>query len=255
MVIPIILLSATMASCCDKDEPIPDPPKTTAMAKFSFGATGGGGTLEMGKTFSDPMNRTIRVERFKFYVSNVYLMQDGNEILAKDVELVIYQDDDFPDPTLEKRNVYAVLPPGKYDGIKLGIGLDPTKNALNPGDFPSEHPLSTSQLTYWGAWSKYKFIMIEGFADLSGGSNLSHIFNYHTGYDTCYRELTYSFNQPFEIVSGNISELKFNIEINDIFFGKDTLDIATEPTWHGDQSTISRGIKISDNFAENLTIE
>ena len=173
--------------------------------------------------------------------------------MFSEYELITYEDKGELDPNDEMQKVVLLAPIGDYTGISMGIGLDSIQNNLEPTSFPSEHPLSADQNTWWSAWDKYRFVMIEGRIDGDSSGTLDDIFGYHTGHDICYREK--EFTKNFSITTNSKTQLNFTIEMNDLFFGDDTLDVYTEPTFHGEMEIIDRAIRLSDNFSKGLKIE
>jgi hypothetical protein len=239
---------------CKKED---DCPTSTTVQKdsliISFQVFSGNLPLAYLSPFNDALNRSMRVDLLKHYVSNVYLLNGTKEILIKDVAFLTYLNNGEPDPGDELQKIRLRVPVGTYTGIRFAIGLDSAMNKSNPSSFPDEHPLSAKQLTYWGAWQNYKFLMIEGFTDFDGDKVFSDPFGFHTGLDYCYRERT--FDKNITVKKGQVAKLNFNFEINDLFFGTDTLDLATESSWHGDTLYLSRGIRLSENFINALWLD
>lgn len=247
----VLLLSI---ASCKKDDDCPASPAVQQDSLIiSFNALSGNQPLAYLSPFKDALNRSMRVDFLKHYISNVYLLNGTKETLIKDVAFLTYLNNGEPDPGDELQKIRMKVPVGSYTGIRLAIGLDAETNKSNPSSFPDEHPLSAKQLTYWGAWQNYKFLMIEGFTDFDGDNVYSDPFGFHTGLDYCYRERT--FDKTITISKGQTSRLNFNFEINDLFFGTDTLDLATESSWHGDTLFVSRGIRLSENFINSLWLE
>ena len=248
LILAFFTIIGSNVSCSKEEEECPAPIiKDTIVVHFK--ATTNGSPLVYNAIFQDPINRDMRISQLKFYISNVYLLNGDKRTLLTEYELIAIEDKGN-DP---KTTVKLLAPVGNYTGISMGIGLDSIQNAYEPASFPSEHPLSADQNTWWSAWDKYRFIMIEGRIDGDSSGVLDDIFGYHTGHDVCYR--TKEFTKNFSLVKGEKRQLDFTIEVNEIFFGADTLDVYTEPTFHGEMAIIDRGIKISDNFKAALTLE
>ena len=245
---------------CAKDDvivcpPPPEPTDSTRTVMMLFNATTNGEPLELLKNFTDPLGRELEVELLKFYVSNIYV---HNGLVSKrvgDAELITLVDPNVPDSVKNLNEVALQIPYGIYDKISFSIGLDAEQNAGNPTGYPNGHPLSISQNTYWDAWGKYKFFMIEGKGDWDGDGTLSNIYGYHTGFDVCYRELI--FDKQLNLSRYNdIAELiNVEFEVNDIFFGQDTVDMKINPSWHGDTSTIETALILSDNFKDAIKLD
>lgn len=248
----LTLILSFVYSCKKEEDDCPAPAQTDSLI-LSFSASTAGFPLEFKKEFNDPLNRKMRVELLKYYVSNIYLINGVNEKKVGDVGLLTFENNGEPDPGDELQKIRMIVPTGSYTGIRFGIGLDETTNATNPSSYSDEHPLSVQQGTYWSTWDKYRFFLIEGRMDGDGDGQLTDLYGYHTGFDICYKEK--SFQKNFKVQKGSTMVINFSFEINDVFFGSDTLDAYTEPFWHGDTILVDRAIRISDNFINALKIE
>lgn len=253
----MLVTSLALTSCSKEEEmgcwPPLDVPGDSANVIMIFNATTNGQPLELLKNFKDPLGRTMQVELLKFYVSNVFVSFNGASTLLKKAALVILVDPNVTDTTKKHNEIALKIPYGNYDRITFSVGLDVVQNAGDPTKYPSAHPLSINQNTYWDAWGKYKFFMIEGKGDWDGDGTLTNIYGYHTGFDECYRSI--SFEKMLTLDATNSNEtLNVNFEVNDVFFGKDTLDMKLHPSWHGDINTIETAFIISDNFQEGLRL-
>jgi len=254
--IPFLMAITAIISLwsCTKEEETPKFPSSVLVLNFS--ATGAGEELEFRKEFKDPLSRVLFVEFFKYYLSNVYLIDGSRSIKILDVALITHFDATSSDPNAIQTSVYLDVDPGSYTALKIGIGLDAETNATDPNDPSLEigHPLSSDQNTHWGQWGNYKFIMLEGRWDNNADGSPNAIYGYHTGFDEFYREKT--FEKTIVTTSNDTTHLKLNIEYNEIFFGNDTLDMAVDGTWHGtDTSYLDPARAISDNFIQTLTLE
>lgn len=155
--------------------------------------------------YEDYLGRKYRVELLKFYLSNWALeKQDGSRVSIADVHLVDYSSENI-------LSIDAVIDTGLYVNIHFGVGLDSLRNASDPSDFQSSHPLSIAQNTYWSWASKYKFFMIEGRVDTLGGQNPDATFSYHTGFDTLYREITVPLQDLFISSEGDSAVLEMDL--------------------------------------------
>lgn len=252
--IALMIIFLFSLSSCKKEDDCPPEPLAEDSVIIEFEGLANGLPLEFLKPFSDALARNMRVELLKFYVSNIYLLKGNEEKKVKDVALITYLNNGEVDPGFEKRKIKFLAPVGSYSGIKIAIGLDPVTNTSDPTSFPDDHPLSARQLTHWGLWQNYKFLMIEGKTDFDGDDAYLDIFGFHTGLDFCYRERT--FDKAIEIKKGGTTHLTFGFEINQLFFGVDTLDMAKEePTWHGDTLSVDKGIRLSNNFINSLLLK
>ena len=255
----LLVLGFALISCTKEDEVICDIPLPVApdssLVTLEFNATTNSVPLELLKSFNDPLGRELQVEMLKFYVSNVYVHSGTTSTLVHEVALIILEDPNVLDTNDRFHKIEMQVPVGIYDKISFSIGLDPVQNKENPNDYTSEHPLSISQNTYWDSWTNYKFFMIEGKGDWDGDGFLTNIYGYHTGFDVCYREV--SINTLIESSPDENAKDYINLtfEVNDVFFGQDTVNMEIHPTWHGDTSTIETALILSDNLQNAIKLE
>ena len=244
--IAVLLLAPLVVfqGCKDDDDTGAKPKDPVTTLTLHFEGTVGNEPLEMEKEYFDYANRKFELSMLSFYLSNIYLVDaNQNAAFVKDVALVEFSEN--------KRAVELKVKPGTYSGLRMGIGLDAVQNASDPSTFPADHPLSFYQGTYWDWAAKYKFIQLEGRADLYGNDTL-YPFGYHTGLDTMYR--TKVISHDFAVQSGEKADIFLTLDINDIFTKEDTVNILVEPNWHGSTSTAHIGIRISDNFVSSLEV-
>ena len=243
-IIPIFISLVVFACNDDDDDTNPDPTSQTTLT-FDFQAKVGDQDLVINEVYDDYLGRKHIYELFKFYVSNLSLIDLTDEpVLVKDVALIDFNEGNA--------TVQVEVVPGSYKGISMGIGLDPSTNASDPNTFPDTHPLASARLTYWSWADMYKFIMLEGKVDSDSDDSLDVIFNYHTGLDTNYRVV--NFDKDLSIVNGQKSKLNFVIDMNDIFTKSDTLNYIFQSSWHGNPATADVSIRLSDNFAAGLKL-
>jgi hypothetical protein len=241
----LLLFSITWVGCNDNDDdPKPVTAKTTL--SMSFKTTAAGNVININDTFPDFLGRSTALQTFKYYLSNIQLLDaNQNSHLFKNVLLVDYNN--------HSTTFSAEVPAGNYQQIKIGIGLDAEQNASDPANFENTHPLATSQNTYWSWAAKYKFIQIDGKTDLNGDGSLEQLFGYHTGLDTMYATTT--IDHAFEVKAQQNTHLSFRLDMNEVFSKNDTVDCAIEPSWHGNTATASIAFRLTTNFVSSLKIE
>jgi hypothetical protein len=185
----------------------------------------------------------FRIEFFRYYLSNLKLIQGNSEIFLTDVVLA--------NAAVENGMTFNFqVKEGNYDAFKTGIGLDAVLNAKDPVAFPNEHPLSAFQSMYWSWGSKYRFIRIDGRANELGSvfSTDDILVAYHPGADEFYRERL--FEKSFQITGGNTTVLKLRLDVAKFFDGPGgVIDIPAEPQTHTEPSDYEIAEKITDNFA------
>ena len=165
-----------------------------------------------------PDGDKLQFHVFNFFLSDIELIKDNDEVVRlKDVEYVDFNGNtDLNKAAAGIKFDLSEVEIGNYKAIRFGIGVEPGKNAKEPGDFPTD-PYLGDPGNYWSAWNSYIFSRLEGRIDTlpnAAGGDVSYL--YHTGVDGMYQ--TRSFTKTFEISSNNNSELVFKVNAKDIFY-------------------------------------
>ena len=193
--------------------------------------------------------QAIRLEVFQFYISDITLVnKKGKETIVSDIELVKLDLSGFGLAEVK-------IPAGDYASLKFGIGVSPELNATSPSDHKdADHPLSSTQNTYWGMNSMYRFLMIDGRYDHENDGTMDGIFSYHTGYDDCYRIVEFSKDLSFDRKE-NYTE-KITIDVTKLFNVSGSLvDVVNESNFHGEYSEIAVALRLSTNFSSSLSLQ
>lgn len=116
------------------------------------------------------LNNNFNVTRLEYYISEISILHDGgNETMIEDLWILV----DATEPTqvdLGSHNLNEV------EGIRLHIGVDEEHNHLDPGSYPSGHPLAPQLPSmHWGWAAGYRFIAYEG----NGGPLYNQLFQLH----------------------------------------------------------------------------
>lgn len=246
--IPMIVLLAFINEGCKK--------KDTERGKLTLRFA-----AKMGSVLLDPSHITyhdtiqpawIKVEKFQFYISNVTLITiDNKEVKLAGAENVgLFT---WADTILNERSF--TVPVGNYKAIRLGLGLDPGLNAMEPTSFPDEHPMSYTQNTHWGMASQYVFAKYEGQADTSATASGSLVFPfvYHIGLNENYREFTLS-NRSYSINLNDETSLDFDIDLFKILNGgPEKLEVAGSSETHSINKP-ELAAKIRENLISAFTL-
>jgi len=190
----------------------------------------------------------IRLEVLQFYISNIrFVNKKGKEIVAEDIALVKCDLNGFGMAEIK-------VPAGEYTSLRFGIGVPKEMNEKTPADFKEvDHPLNSSQNTYWGMNAMYRFVMIDGRYDLEGDGILDGTFSYHTGYEESYREVEFVHDFSFDR-KGNYSQ-KVSIDVSKLFYVTGSVvDVVNEPNYHGSTTDLNLSVRVSDNFANSFVI-
>lgn len=219
----------------------------TASFKLTFKPiVSNGQPMLINSVYTDSTGYLMKIELLKFYISQIKLTDtDNNELLVKDVGLIDAQN-----------GIYSVefdVKEGNYNKIKFGIGLDSALNASDPTSFPSSHPLSVYQNTFWSWSTQFRFIMFEGRSDtiIDATQNLNHSFIYHTGTNPLYT--TFEKNISINISVDNPHEEIIVLNINQLFYNDSSpIDIKSESLTHTAGSDVPIAIKFTNNFKNAL---
>jgi hypothetical protein len=186
----------------------------------------------------------VQIELAKFYLSKISFIDSKGEIVeVEDIALVDLN-------TTGLGMVNLTVPMDSYKSIKFGVGVQPDLNVMTPSDFTEEdHPLSSTQNTYWGMNGMYRFAMIDGRYDLENDNIFDGTFSYHTGFDESYREV--ELVQDFKFKKKKIYDITIYIELSKILEGSaGNLDLVNRPSFHGNPNDMDLATSLSDNFAE-----
>lgn len=222
--LPIVSILFFVA--CSKDAPVPpDEEDENGTLELLFEPTMNGAAYQPNQLFVGPNGLRMNIETFKFYLSDIWLLNSGDSLLASEVELA-----DMNSTT--GKSLQFRLKPGSYNAIRLGIGVSEALNGTNDPDFNEaqfsiDHPLSIYNNMYWTWASGYIFAKMEGKLDTSAAQNQTPTFTwfYHSGMDTLYTQKKFE-GLNFSIEKGKTTTLKVGLEVNSVFTnGNDTLNM------------------------------
>lgn len=186
-------------------------------------------------------NNEFRLEKLKFYVSNVRIDNDSTDSYVKDVHLV-----DMDNVT--SQSFTLVKPEGSYSRLSFGVGLDDIQNNTTPANYSVDHPLGLNQNTFWAMTpSSYIFIMLEGKMDTSSTTDF-YPMSYHLAHSDLYQIL--NFDKTI-VVDANQSEV-ININLNmAVLFNN--VDLSEDLPHQSKASPLA--IQLMSNFCNALEIE
>jgi hypothetical protein len=207
-----------------------------------------GANFGLNQAYRNPSNIDVKFELFHFYLSDFTLItKDGEERMVEEIALYRFNDNGTSTNTIR-------IPKDEFTGVKFGLGV---KKELNEGDpalyNENNHPLSTTQNTYWDWTSMYRFIVLEGRYDEELDGAFTGTFAYHTGYEDTYKNL--SFEYTFKSDKKNATALNFDIDFSMIIDATgNALDLPAEPFYHGGLGTIDRAERVSTNLMKAITL-
>lgn len=241
-----------LASCSKEDEPAPTPAAGGSL-EFQFQAQYGGEPLVLYEALDHPGGAQLLFSDLSFYISDLSLIrQDGSEFLLQEIDRIRLSDAHLDPATAPAGTPYQIdgIPAGNYTGVRFGIGVKDSLNALNPGDFPNDHPLYQSG-QYWTGWQSYIFIRTEGKADTAGTGIFDLDLALHTGGDTTYRAKT--FMRPVSISDGEKTVFPILIDYRDMLVPAEgePYDFIATPQIHS-LSHVNEAIELANNFQQAL---
>lgn len=157
------------------------------------------------------------------------------------------------DQAMRGYDLPVAVSPGTYQGLQMGLGVNPTLNATRPSDWPSGHPLASSG-EYWLSWASYVFTKVEGTIDLDGDGISDRSFALHLGGDVAYQSILT--DATFTITEGEDTRVRIGLDIKDWFYGvpDGPYDLIEEGSIHSTQH-IPLIEKLQSDYTNLFTIE
>jgi hypothetical protein len=209
----LLLLPLFLTASKCKEEAVTNP-KLDINFKTIYNTT----PFVLNKTYAYTNPSQVKFTRFNFFITKIALIgaNGATTPLADAVNL------DFT-PLYDDAKAAAGLtlsyevPHGNYTGIQFSLGVSDDLNAKNPGQQPSNSPLSEAS-EYWDAWRSYIFSKLEGSVDTLNNNRFDNSFTIHTGgAEGVYKPLI--FNSL--IALHNDTKLNFEIDMNKVLTGID----------------------------------
>ncbi len=215
---------------------------------INFRLTYDGEPLVMTHDYVYPDGKTIRFNRFSFFVSEVTLNDGDRSIVAREVDFLELTRSHLDVNSARKGFAYEL---GSHSlksikDISFNIGLTEDQNKTVPADYVSGDVLARPG-EYWLAWDSFIFFKIEGFIDLDGDNDPETNVALHVGSDLSMRHVGLSTND----IDGSISIV---IDVKDIFERGQLYTIAENPQIHS-LSQLPFATFLAENFRQTLKIE
>jgi hypothetical protein len=180
---------------------------------------------------------SFEVRDFQFFLSNIRLAGHTAAYVEPDSYHLVRFDD--------AEGIYVVtlhdVPPGDYDRIEFGIGVDPAANrSIEPrGDLDPNGRMA------WTWDVGYKFVLLEG-ALVRDGMHTPLV--YHVGFDENYKRISTRFDA--ELLATGDANLNFRVDLLRMFTEHATVDMAALSNVkfdRGDAALLAR------NYAEMIS--
>ena len=245
--IALLVSSLLLLSSCKEDPKKEDPTVPTHDLQLNFSLQKGGQPYTMNQVVSFDSVQSVRFDLLLVYLSRIELQRSSGEWLEiADVQFLDFSNSQV---TLDLK-----APTGSYTALRMGVGLDSTQNASDPNSFPLDHPLSSQNGMYWSWATKYRFIIMEGRANMGAlDPNTDALLAWHPGADAFYRN--YTFQNSIEVTSGANTPLDFTIDLENVFKGSNgSIDFINENQSHTEPDDYYIAEKFIWNFGEAIEL-
>lgn len=246
----LALLAFFNFSSCKKND---GDEKATIVLCFK-GKVGNENLLLRNSKFTPGNGSKVNIETLKFYLSNLTLIkEDNSEVLLKDVAFIDFENNHTSN-TSNGETITIETEAGKYKGIKLGFGVDNTKNNADPSVYKEEEPLSIYKGMHWSWNTGYIFMKLEGKFDADTTANiLSQDYLFHTGLNNLYT--TSTFNKTFQLNGAETTVINFNVDAVKMFHTTNSsIDLSTESFTHT-TGNVPLAEKVRDLFIQAISID
>ncbi|MFD1187072.1 MbnP family protein [Pontibacter rugosus] len=231
-----LVLFAAMAplfsACSDEEDAVAE-----ADVAVQFQNLVDGQPIELNKTYTSPAGDTYQVEDYKYYISNIKLLDASGNVVYTEPESyhLINQTEEKTAFTLAK------VPAGKYSKIEFSLGVDAAHNHSTdqPGD------LDPSNDMVWNWDTGYKFLLLEG---TYTGNTKSGGLIFHIGHDANYKTFTLPLQQPLDIRTSPAYTLQISSELNALFQSPHLIDFDELNTAMGGEAAL----KIVENYTTDF---
>lgn len=243
-----IALPLLFVACMDDDAPATGTVATT----IDFRAAYDDADLNIQSIAYDyPTGAKLKATLFQYYISDLELLPaDGGEaVRLSDIELIRYQSATESAVTSRTYDV----PAGDFAGLRFGLGVKPSLNAMDPNNFAADYILNENE--FWNASARYVFAKIEANADLDDNGTFDTGLTYHLGSDALYTTIT--FTGDFTVEEGQTPRLVVVADVlKALSSGTETFDIANPDMQrvHGGNQAVGRDIwnRLVGQFALEL---
>ena len=183
-----------LAGCND---PSPEPDQPYGKIKLKFHHYADGLPIEYdARIYVNEAGNEYMVNEIQYFISDVYLMRNGNDILIDDWKDIHYIDSDI-ETTLEW-DVFDDITTGNYTGVRFTFGISEAKNQSLMFSDPPE------SLMFWPEYlgGGYHYLKLNG--KWLDTNDLERPFNFHLGigqeYDPVSGEITGFIQNYFEVI-------------------------------------------------------
>lgn len=202
-------------------------------------------------TYKNSLGQTFTVGNFKYYISNIHLINvnlptgqaSGKEFISNDYFLV------NEDEEKSKKIILNNIPNGTYTSISFTIGVDSIHNCSGA----QSGALDPANAMFWAWNSGYIFLKLEGKSSFS--KSPANIFEYHIGGykfpSNAIRVVTLKLEQPLTIENNKISDINIKVNAAEVLKTPTDIDFTKMPT----VTDSNNATTIADNYKDMFSIE
>lgn len=181
----------------------------------------GGKPIALNSTVASSDNTYyFAVSMMRYYITGLSITHDGGKVTEIPDGVILVNE------AAPQTFVLGKFPVSNIEAIKFSIGVDQTRNHLDPATYPGYHPLAPKDPTmHWGWSAGYRFVTLEGRAG-SSPMMVNTPFEIHSLGDALYASVTVPFQHS---VNGAEATIELNAEYNNLLNG---IDVTQGPISH-----------------------
>lgn len=222
-------------------------PQGEAVLRITLEPTWAGAPMQPYTPYVNFMGYRTSVELLTMYFGHASLTNGSDSAMVRDVELFRL--------TNGPASVHWTVPSGHWTTLRAGLGVPDVLNFADPANYPSGHPLSVNQGTYWTWATGYRFVMFEGRYDTDPNSTdpLVTAYAIHPGTASNYLPFALALPGGLELMAGDTADVTIRVAVDQFFYSAtDSIDLATENTAHGSNHTLQ--MKLMRNVVKSFTV-
>lgn len=184
--------------------------------------------LIMFQDYQYPDGRLIDFTRFSFYISELSL--DDQELNSIEFHNLTNNNAVAETAITGYDWIIDNVPTGMYSNLNFNIGVPEPENSMDPGEFPSGHPLA-KPAENWFSWNSYIFFKVEGNIDLDNNGSKETAIAMHLGSSDALR--SFSLDRDINVLPDGTANTEITFDIYDFFGGStNTYMIDDNPQIH-----------------------
>lgn len=247
----LALLSFSFQACDKDDDDDKDPTNPVenydpgqVLIDFSNVANGSDVNEDGGVAYGNNLGQSFRVTMFRYYVSNIVLINDdGTEYVVPDVYHLV--NDDI---VASRKITINGVPGGSYNGIRFMVGVDASRVAA--GNFTGD--LDPANGLFMNSTDGFYAFHMEGTCKPNPPDSIPYVYKIGgLGSNNAMKTINLSFNGQKLIVDGTRNaDVHIFAEVLDIFRGPQDIDFATT---NNITTPGPAAVNLANNYADMFT--